>query len=125
MDACLFQVSCRGLIATLSALFLLSSLCAIGLEHAERRYGFVSDHSWLTGVIGVAFTLTAVALLDRRAALLTLIAFAASGTPLVIRSLVNDAHSRAELRQLLAQRGHHNAGDGWQHDRAKTLAQKR
>jgi Na+/melibiose symporter-like transporter len=93
------------LIGVLSALFLLSILYAILLQFLESRHGFVSDYTWLTVVIGVGYTLVALAVISWVAAVLALVMFGVSCVPIIAWSLINDMRTRNELRDLLQRRG--------------------
>jgi Na+/melibiose symporter-like transporter len=90
------------LTGVLVVLFLVSVLYAILLQVLERRWGAVSDYTWLAVVAGVSYTLAGLAVLDLRAAALALIVFAVSAVPIVARSIVNDVRDRNELRHYLA-----------------------
>ena len=83
----------------------MSCLYAVFLSWAERRSGFVSAYTWLTVVIGVAYTLAGLAVLDLRAAVVAVLVFAMAGVPMVARSILQDLAERAELRDYLEDRG--------------------
>lgn len=102
---CLGAAPIGHVIGVLTALFLVSVLYAIVLEYLERRWGVVTDYTWLSVVIGVGYTLGALALLDWGAARLALMVFAVASVPIIIRSLVNDIMQRHELRRHLEERG--------------------
>ncbi|NJN55960.1 MAG: hypothetical protein HC804_15155 [Anaerolineae bacterium] len=57
--------------------------------------------TWATVVVGVAYTLAAVALLDWRAARLVLVAFMFSGTPMSIGDLVRYLERKTEGDRVL------------------------
>lgn len=98
-------VTIGPLIGVLSALFLLSALYAILLTWLEREFGFVTDYTWLTVVVGVGFTLVGLAILSVDAALLALAAFCATGIPIILRALILDMQQRKALRDHLAGKG--------------------
>jgi len=105
MEIRLLSVSTGQLVGTLAALFGVSVVYAIALEVSERRWGFVSAYTWLTVVIGVAYTLAGLAWLSLEAALLALLAFAASSVPIIVRSVVNDLRERNERLAHFERRG--------------------
>ena len=111
MDDCLLSVADGRLIGVLIGLLALSTAYALLLEWLERRWGVVSAYTWFAAVVGVAYTLIGVALLDGRAALLSLIAFAVGSLPLIARSLINDIRARKALRDYLEQRGNTHYAD--------------
>lgn len=92
------------LIGVLGGLFVVSILYALALEWSERRWGFVSAYTWITVVIGVAYTLIGVAVLSLEAAILCLVAFGVSSIPIIVRSIVNDMRERNERMDRLERR---------------------
>ena len=104
-ESCLSAGGYGRVVGVLAALFLFSCLYAIALGIAERRWGFVSDYTWLTVVVGVGFTLVALAVIAWPAALLALVAFATSSVPVIIRSIILDVQRRLALRRTFTQRG--------------------
>ena len=101
----LLAVPIGRLVGVLAVLFLLSVLYALALTWAERRLWFVSSYTWLAVVIGVAYTLAGLAILDWRAAVLALAAFGVASVPMIARSIILDLAERAELREFLECRG--------------------
>ena len=98
---CLDAGATGALAGTLLVLLLASSLYAVLLESLERSLGFVSDYTWLTVVVGVLLVIGALAFLSWTWALITLAAFAAAGTPIIVWSLWKDLSKRQELRRTL------------------------
>ena len=96
---CPFSVPCGALVGVLTVLFLASTLYAVALEWAERRYSFTSDYTWLTVVIGVALTLAGLAVLDPRAAGLALLLFVVTGIPMIGRAIIVDVRNRQRTRE--------------------------
>lgn len=105
MEIRLLSVSYGQLAGVLAGLFLLSVLYALALCWSERRWGFVSAYTWLTVVIGVGYTVAALAVLSLEAALLALLCFAASAVPIVARSIILDLRERQERLDRWQERG--------------------
>ena len=93
------------LTGVLLVLFLVSVLYAIFLEWSERRFGFVSAYAWLTVVISVGYTLIGLAVISLEVAILALLAFVATGIPIVVRSLCLDLAERKAWLDRLEKRG--------------------
>lgn len=110
MEIRLLSVPYERLIGVLVVLFLASILYAILLQWSERRWGFVSAYTWLTVVVGVAYTLGGLAFLNWRAAVLALIVFSVSSVPIIARSIINDLAERNERLDLLEKRGNGDSG---------------
>lgn len=66
----------------------------------ERR-GYAEGFLSLIVAFGVVVTLAAVAILSIHAALLTLLAFAASGTPMILGSIVRYLKARDEAKRAM------------------------
>lgn len=105
LETCLLSASYGHIMGVLALLFLTSVLYAILLEWSERRFGFVSAYTWLTVVVGVAYTLGILALLSWQASVLALVMFAVSGVPIVGRSIINDMVQRNERMDYHERRG--------------------
>ena len=105
MTDCLLSVHYGHLIGVLALLFLTSVIYAIALEWSERRWGFVSAYTWLTVVIGVAYTLAGLALLSWQASVVALVVFGASSLPIIARSIINDVVQRNERMDYHQKRG--------------------
>lgn len=74
--------------AVMIGLFALSTAYDVLVIQRMDRGRMMERWTWATVVVGVAYTLAGVALLDWRAARLVLVAFAFSGTPMSIGDLV-------------------------------------
>lgn len=104
MEIRLVSVSYGALIGALAVLFVLSILYALILQWAERKAGFVSAYTWITVVIGVAYTLGVVAFLSPGGALLAFLAFGVASVPIIARSIYNDLQERQERLDRLERR---------------------
>lgn len=69
-------------------LFALSTAYDVLVIRRMDKGRMMERWTWATVVVGVAYTLAGVALLDWKAARLVLVAFAFSGTPMSIGDLV-------------------------------------
>jgi hypothetical protein len=91
------------ILAVLLAELLFGLLFNLVIASLERR-GYLEGFTAFAVVIGVAGTLMGVAVLDPRAALLSLGAFAASGLPMVVgswwRHVQARRHGQESLRQV-------------------------
>lgn len=65
------------------------------------RHGYTEGYLSLVVATGVSITLIAVSLVDLQAALLTLIAFIASGTPMIIGSMVRYIKARDAAKRAI------------------------
>lgn len=82
----------------------LTGLAATSIGYAmflNTRTGRRWDvqHTWFMTIIGVAYTLAWLALVDRKAALKTLVYFAVAGSPIVIRALYNHIEQTESIRK--------------------------
>ena len=66
-----------------------------------ERHGYDEGYTSFEVVIGVAWTLAFVAVVDWRAALISLAAFALSGTPMVLGSWWRHVQARKHAQDLL------------------------
>jgi len=85
----------------LLAIYLALLLFGIGynlLTAWAEKTGFIKGYTSLFVVGGVAITVVATAVISPAFALVTAGAFIASGTPMIVGSMVR--HKREELRQL-------------------------
>jgi hypothetical protein len=64
-----------------------------------ERSGYLRGFIWLAVAIGVGVTLTMIAILDWRAAILVFVGFAASGTPMAIGSISRYVMKRQDERR--------------------------
>ena len=71
----------------LALAFLLSGLYAAFLAMTDFGLWLRQELTWLTVVIGVALTLTCIALIDLRSAGVAALFFVATGLPIVAESL--------------------------------------
>lgn len=86
---------------TLAAIYMTLLLFGIGYNYLTEKAestGFIRGYTSLFVVAGVAVTVAATAVISLAFALVTAGAFAASGTPMIVGSMVR--HKREELRQL-------------------------
>ena len=111
MSISLSLASYGTLIGVLVGLFLVSVVYALVLEWSERLFGFVSEYTWLTVVIGVGYTLVGLAIASVEAALLALVAFVASSIPIITRSVILDLLARRDRLDALERRGRGSQGD--------------
>lgn len=87
-------------------LAVFGALVAFGIGYnafvawAERK-GYTEGYLSLMVALGVAVTLTGAAILDWRAAMLVLVCFAASGTPMIIGSIWRYLRLRASARRAI------------------------
>jgi len=65
------------------------------------RKGYAEGYMSLIVAFGVFVTLIGVAMINIEAAILTLIAFAASGTPMIVGSIVRYVRTREEARKAI------------------------
>lgn len=86
------------IVAVLFGLFTFGVLFNLAVEIAERR-GWLEGYTALAVVAGVIVTLAGVALIDWRAAAISLICFIASGTPMVIGSAWRYIRAREKAQQ--------------------------
>lgn len=88
----------------ISAVFLGLLLFGIGynalVAWMERR-GYTEGYLSLIVAFGVAMTLIGVAVLSIQAALLSLGAFFATGTPMILGSIVRYLHKRDEAKRAM------------------------
>lgn len=88
----------------ISAVFLALVLFGIGYNSLvawmERR-GYTEGYLSLIVAFGVAVTLAGVAILSIPAALLTLAAFIASGTPMIVGSIVRYLRKREAMKRSI------------------------
>lgn len=88
------------------AVWVFISLALFGVGYnafvswAERR-GYTEGYLSLVVALGVAVTLAGVAVLSIEAALLSLGAFAASGTPMIIGSIWRHLKRREEAKKAM------------------------
>ncbi|NPV77931.1 MAG: hypothetical protein HPY59_16340 [Anaerolineae bacterium] len=75
---------------------------------AERR-GYTEGYLSLIVAMGVFVTLCGVAILSIHAALLTLLAFIASGTPMIIGSILRYIHRREAMKRAIVEEIHDKA----------------
>lgn len=68
----------------------------------ERR-GYTEGYLSLIVALGVFVTLCGVAILSIQAALLTLLAFAATGTPMIVGSIVRYIHRREDAKRAIVE----------------------
>ncbi len=89
---------------TIAAVFLGLVLFGIGynafVAWLERR-GYTEGYLSLIVSLGVFVTLCGVAVLSIHAALLTLMAFVATGTPMIIGSIVRYLRKRDEMKRSI------------------------
>jgi len=89
---------------TILGVFLLLFAFGIGynalVAWLERR-GYTEGYLSLVVAFGVAVTLCGVSILSIHAALLTLGAFVASGTPMIVGSIVRYLRKREEMKRSI------------------------
>lgn len=93
----------------ISAVFLGLVLFGIGynaLVTWMERKGYTEGFLSLIVAFGVAMTLVGVSILSIQAALLSLGAFIATGTPMVIGSIVRYLRRREEMKQAIIEEIH-------------------
>ena len=85
------------------SLFFLSILYAVGLNWMERHLAeLFDDHTWITVVIGVGYTIIGLAiLLEKETIWLIFFAFVSSGLPIVARSLINEIRRKKTFNHIL------------------------
>ncbi|RPJ40090.1 MAG: hypothetical protein EHM35_00350 [Planctomycetaceae bacterium] len=105
LGALAYLLTVRTLGAALLALLPWGIGYALLLEWSEREWNFVSDFTWLTVIIGDSLVLVALGIARPEWALWFAAGFAVAGTPVVLRSLLNDSANRRELRRELEGRG--------------------
>lgn len=89
---------------TILAVFLALVLFGIGYNSLVawlERKGYTEGYLSLIVAFGVAVTLAGVAILSIQAALITLGAFIASGTPMIIGSIVRYLRKREEMKRSI------------------------
>lgn len=89
----MIQPDSSRILAIYAALLVFGTLFNMAVGTFERR-GWIEGYTWLAVVVGVAITLGAVALIDAQFALITLGAFAFSGLPMAIGSIVRHVRAR-------------------------------
>lgn len=82
----------------------LTGLAATSIGYAmflNTRNGRRWDvqHTWFMTVIGVAYTLAWMALVDHKAAMRALLYFAVAGCPIVVRALYNHVQETEAIRK--------------------------
>lgn len=89
---------------TIAAVYLGLALFGVGynalVEWLERK-GYTEGFLSLIVALGVAITLIGVAVLSVQAAILTLLAFTASGTPMIAGSILRYLRAREEARKQM------------------------
>ena len=95
-------------------LFVLSSLYDVLIIRRLARENKMEKWTWLTVVVGVAYTLAGVWLVDRQAAKTVFLLFCFSGTPMSIGDLVrwwvreqNGRQRLAAIQAKVKHDGHH------------------
>lgn len=100
MDLFIFRSDFGALSAVLLSLILFGLAYNAALERAEQN-GYLEGFMWLWVAGGVFLTLCAVAVLDWRAALLTLLCFAASGLFMAVGAIKRYVTRREAAKHAL------------------------
>lgn len=108
---------------TLAALYLALVLFGIGfnaLTALAERKGYMHGYTSLFVALGVAVTVGATAVISLAFALVTAVAFIASGTPMIVGSIWRHVQERERMLEQLRREAAHGGADD---DEVETLAE--
>ena len=96
-----------GSLVAIGLALLLFGIGYNALVAWAERHGYTEGYMSLVVAAGVAVVLLAVAMVNWRSALITLIYFAAAGTPMIVGSIARHIRAReAAIRQMRDEASH-------------------